>query len=223
MGESLWAAFKEMEAFYNYDRQRAVFRRFFLSESLPRTIRSEVAHGQQPTVVFPEASWQQARGKYTRTYDQLRLGELSRELLEAQKNDYILIVTDQEISPPEEWRYIIWESWDNGGVVSLAPLDPEYWQIEDPNRVSTVKHRVRAACLAVVGRFLGLEACDNEKCFLYNPVDSVSRLDLMVSLGSEHKIPALENRGFLARARDPNKVQRIRPDPRPPFAWWENE
>jgi hypothetical protein len=81
--------------------------------------------------------------------------------------------------------------------------------------VAIIKHRIRTAGLSVVGTFLGLKRCDEENCFLFDDVDSVTRLDDMVYLGGDHGLPELANRGFATRPDDPNRVQTIEPVRRP--------
>jgi hypothetical protein len=121
----------------------------------------------------------------------------------------LLLVTDQEITPPPDWRYVLWDSCRNGVVVSIAPIDPHYWSERGEYRVQTIKHRVRVACCAALSEMLGLERCDNPTCLLYASVDSVISLDQMILLGPEHNIPALADHGFDARPSDPAQVQPI--------------
>lgn len=216
MGESLLAAFKEVEAFYNYDTQRAVFERVDLSEPRARTMESTGGvQGTSPSGAWDtEDLWGRATGKYSRMFDQRKLCDLVREQLTAQgKHGPQVIVTDWEITPPPNWRYIIWDGCPEGGVVSVAPTDPHYWRRDDPHRIARIKHRVRTACLCLVGQFLGLGRCRNERCFLYANVDSVVRLDTMVYLGTEHKLPELARRGFPILTDNPKRVQSIEYDP----------
>src|SRR4029453_2495881 len=112
-----------------------------------------------------------------------------------------LVVTDIELTPPPEGRYIIWDQFPLGAVASVAPLDPEYWREpydSEQQRVVIAKRRVRAACVSIVGALIGLHRCQNESCFLYANVGSVVRLDEMELIGPEHGVAELTNRGFSA-------------------------
>ena len=120
-----------------------------------------------------------------------------------------MLVTDQELTPPKGWRYIIWDEIQSGTAISIAPTDPVYWRYSDENRVAIIKHRIRTAGLSVAGTFLGLKRCEEENCFLYDDVDSVTRLDEMVYLSGHHGLQELANRGFVTRPDDPNRVQNI--------------
>jgi hypothetical protein len=100
-------------------------------------------------------------------------------------------------------------------VVSTQPIDPEYWRSSDNNRLATIKHRVRTACLSAVGEMLDLKRCDNPRCVLYEDVDSVVRLDAMVQLGSEHDIPALTGKGFDVVAPHLSRPQSLKENPAP--------
>lgn len=247
LGRVLWAATKEVEAFYNRDQQRAVFRRTYLSDVVPDDLlgrhgrflgfkglskmwdsllekfgvddsgKKEATSKEQFVKKTPEDSWHKAKGRFYRTYDAIKIAAMVRELLgEERQGDTPVIVTDQELTPPPEWRYIIWDGDATGGVVvSTVPTDPEYWRISDPNRVALIKHRVRTSCLQIIGRLIGLDFCDNERCFLFHQVDSVLRLDHMVELGSEHKIEELVGRGYKVRVNDPSIVQSIEENPEP--------
>jgi predicted Zn-dependent protease len=235
LGPALWAALQEVEAFYNFAEQRAVFRRIYLSEVVPEGLilgygglsgfsrvwnwlfggdaPEENASASRTEIVQHtlEGEWQEARGKYARTYDARRIAGTMRRLLPKEgSGTAMVIVTDQELAPPPDWRYVIMDGdIDQGIVISTLPTDPRYWQISDPDRVALVKHRIRACCLQIVGRILGLEYCDNERCFLFHPVDSVRNLDHMVELGCEHKIEALAQRGYRIRVNNPSVVQSI--------------
>src|SRR5262245_55590428 len=115
--------------------------------------------------------WKQAQvGK--EIYDHQVVGELVKMM--AELTGTTVIVTDVEIAPPADWRYIIWDAFPEGVVVSLAPLDPLYWgeRTSADERVGTIKSRVRAANLSIVGQLVGLTRCDNDECFLFADVDS---------------------------------------------------
>lgn len=242
LGEALWAAFREVENFYNEGEKRADFRRFYMSEAIPDSISKKdsgctVSPLQKMRYLFSGVSvqpvggkdweltrtisqsdkqWTSTEGQFIRNYDSGRIARMAWELAvsgpdkrSSGNSTMQVVVTDLVLTPPPGWRYII-RSRD---VVSIAPTDPQFWHMKDPNRNAIVKHRVRTACLAVVGQLLGLEQCDNERCFLFRNVDSVTRLDDMVVLGPEHNIPALSERGFEIIARNPRVVQEITHNP----------
>ena len=211
MGEALWSAVKEVEAFYNGRGKQAEFLFTYLSEDVPEAVSSRddgfLSIGRFWDLLFKkkvpkkgileeadwfpefehETSWQKARGKYLRTFNAYKIEQLVRGLLgDERMNDIPIIVIDQELTPPPNWRYIIWRAPRKGFVVSTVPTDPEYWRIQEPNRIAVIKHRIRTAIMHIVGHKLGLRYCSNERCFLFRPVDSVVRLDQMVELGPEH-------------------------------------
>lgn len=241
LGEVLWTAAKEVENFYNLVEQRAVFRRSYLSEVIPDNIRRSGTttlpllqkvldfftraadqHINKETsevmikLVQSDAQWKTAEGKFARTYDTEKILQLVRELSGDEKSSLIpVVVTDLMLTPPPEWRYIIWDGDRNGIVISIPPTDPKFWRISDPNRIAIIKHRVRTAFLSAVGEVIGLEDCDNERCFLFGDVDSVTRLDSMIFLGPEHNIETLKQRGFEIVPKDPIKVQPVMENPEP--------
>lgn len=142
--------------------------------------------------------------------DHVVLGGLVHQLVEPDGTS--VIVTDVEIRPPPDWRYMIWDSFPSGAVVSFAPLDPMYWYAtgtDESERVATIKTRARAACLTVVGSLLGVGRCANELCFMLANVDSVLRLDEMVYLGGEHGIPELEGRSFAGDSGHPAQPEGV--------------
>jgi hypothetical protein len=134
------------------------------------------------------------------------LGEFVQKVLNSAGT--VLIVTDQEIIPPTDRRYTLWEVFPSGVVLSLAPLDPAYWgeRLSPADRASTMKFRVRAASLGIVGALLGLSRCENPSCYLLIDVDPVTRLDEMTMVGSEHAVASLAGRGFPQPA-DPDRVE----------------
>jgi hypothetical protein len=212
LGPALWAAFREVESFYNSDMRRAAFRRFFLSEQTPSEQVLELLRAGQDAAT-PQPLWHQAPpslwevngSRQVRTYDARKINASVRDLLGDQLTGTPVIVTDQELTPPPDWRYILFEN----RVISLAPMDPKYWRTKDPRRVATIKHRARTTCLLNVGSLLGLGRCGNDHCFLYSNIDSVMRLDAMIKLGGEHNIVGLENRGFEVFSDEPQAVQPI--------------
>jgi hypothetical protein len=228
LSPALWATLLEVERFYNQDEPRARFDRYYISPYRPTTSPLEAAwrgfgrllrgdkgmddalvllSQEQSTGHGVESS--QVEGKYKGTVDQGKLWTTVRALLgEPAGEKRLLIVTDREITPPPEWRYIIWDGSEMDAVVSFAPIDPKYWREKDPQRVSTIKRRVRTVCLSVTGQFLGLQRCDNPSCFLYKDIEGVTTLDLMTRFGPEHELPSLTNFGFSPAAKEPSVIQR---------------
>jgi hypothetical protein len=135
----------------------------------------------------------------------------------------MLLVTDQAIIPPSGLRYLIWDPVSNGAVLSTATLDPSYWGRQsslDADRIAVMKRRTRAACITVVGAFLGLYRCDNPLCFLYGNIDSVTRLDEFVQVGPEHRVEQLTGRGFPLDG-DPNEPAPVVRIDDPTAGWGE--
>lgn len=226
LSPALWATLVESERFYNFDQPRATFERHFISPHEPpsslllSTVRSvarffgrDIDNAQallceQERRSYPAESVRSIRGKFAKTIDQTKMWRAARTLLgNDEAGAFLQIVTDLEITPPPEWRYIIWDGDERNAVISVAPTDPKYWRQPDPSRFATIKHRVRTACLSITGAHLGLERCDNCSCFLYSDVGSVVTLDSMTELGSEHRLPRLSGFGFDATPRDVATVQ----------------
>jgi len=222
LGEALWAAFKEVEKFYNYGEKRAIFRRYYISEIIPESMQGFFAESSDPLVEETNTErkilvqkndprWDSVAGTYIRSYDAASIAQLAWALAGLRPSDEMqVVVTDLVLNPPRDWRYVIWDR----NVISIAPTDPKYWNLKESNRNDLVKHRVRTACLSIVGELIGLERCDNERCFLFKNVDSVTRLDDMVVLGPEHNIEALTNRGFEILATNPADEQDIKENPK---------
>lgn len=162
---------------------------------------SSYAEWQTSRAVTPTAS--------ARIVDAGVLGALVQEVV--QPTGWTLILTDIELEPPLDWRYIIWRSFPQGAVVSTATLDPRYWRepVEsEVHRVLMIKARARAACISVVGSLIGLERCSNPECFLFKDVDSLVRLDDMKFVGPEHDVAELTFRGF-GPGDDPAAIQSV--------------
>jgi hypothetical protein len=219
VGPALWAAFREVEKFYNTGEQRVRVRCAYLAADVPEPFREENRWiendwGQIGAAIKRKDSWRELRGRRTRTVDQTKLANWVRGLTGLPTpGPRLILVTDQEITPLEGFRYIIWDAADNehkDGVVSVAPIDPNYWGIEDDIRIATIKHRVRVACLALIGSGLGLGKCKNARCFRCRPVESVEDLDRMIYLGEEHDLPELALKGFDPIPTDPAAVQPLR-------------
>lgn len=211
LGAVLWAAFKEVEAFYNADRPRAVFRRANGSPYVPDSIRQEDSSGlsQRFASMDKKTLWKETQGRSSRTVEHSKVSRLVRSVVGLDADTRHVIVIDQELTPPPKWRYVIFDGDSDGAVISIVPTDPEYWSERDADRAGTIKHRVRTACLTIVGALLGLNRCDNPRCFLYEDIDAVTALDSMVVLGDEHEIPALAGRGFRIHTPDPRAIQLI--------------
>jgi hypothetical protein len=135
--------------------------------------------------------------------DHSALASSIREQLNLDYSSPLILVTNQPITPPPQWRYTIWQPVVGGVVLSTAALDPAYW--EGPaardasvNRLRVLKHRTRAANAGVLGSLIGFYRCDNPACFLFADIDSVTRLDDMLYFGAEHAVPDLTGRGFAA-------------------------
>ncbi len=122
--------------------------------------------------------------------NQERLLPKIRTLIGAKADECVVTVSGALITPPIGWSYALWDRVDElNAIVSLGPMNPRYWGLESEDRMSdvrVVKQRARAALSAVVGRQLGLEACSNVRCFLFEPVMDLVQLDRMRELGKEH-------------------------------------
>ncbi|MGZ4864558.1 MAG: hypothetical protein ACXV5H_07060 [Halobacteriota archaeon] len=246
LGEALWALSKEVENFYNLGEQRVIFRRSYLSEKAPKSILREVRESAFPTLQqslrahFAESSdqpieqensevigtvssgdpkWDAAEGPYIQSYDAGKIAEWAMELAgPGPSGEKQVVVTDLLLAPPPGYSYIMWDS--DFKVISILTADPEFWGgMKGYNRNAIIKHRVRTICLRIIGELIGLDHCWNERCFLFDPVDSVTRLDDMVLLGSEHDIKGLTQRGFEIFDGDPRAVQSIRDDPKNSWSW----
>jgi hypothetical protein len=214
MAPSLWAALIEIENFYNFDIPRVQCARYTLGGtalqeycSLPMFLSYASQIGpQSPDDPF----WAPLQGKFRRTIHQGRLADAIRRLLPPSHKDWFaMIITDQEIEPPPDWRYIIWDNVQNGEVISTAPTDPDYWRERTTNRVGAIKHRVRTAGMSITGFELGLARCSNPRCFLFDDVASTDILDSMLELGEEHDRARLTGLGYSPRPRDPSRVQSV--------------
>jgi len=227
-GPALWAALHEVERFYRRAEPNLSFQRYFISSTVPtistitsawRNIgrlltRQGLEYEYTPdvpqdrervTATIPPTA---VAGPSPKTYDQNKLAlEVRRHLNLGASADNLLIVTDRPITPPEGWRYIIWEITSGAGVISTATVDPNYWRDSEPNRIARIKHRTRSAAITITGCQLGLSRCENPGCYMFDDVDSYAVLDLMVELGPEHGIEALSSTGFEADVNDPSVVQ----------------
>jgi hypothetical protein len=153
---------------------------------------------------------EKARGEFLDLYDQWKLIKVVRKRIsESYSMKKVVIITDLEIVPPPDWRYILWESDEHNAVISLAAMDPEYWGIKERSPLITIKQRVRASMLGIIGDFLKLERCLNPSCFLYGDVNSADQLDDMICMGEEHSVENLTFMGYNPRPGDPVQVQKV--------------
>jgi hypothetical protein len=230
-GVSLWAALHEVEAFYKQSHSSVAFKRFYLSSYVPQTTmldklanlgramfssdatRSALALLSQEydnagtNIAIPLDDSEKKR----RNYDQKKLATQIRSLIPGTSEDYnFVIITDRPITPPPSWRYVIWDTVEIkdfcAPVISVAPLDPNYWRDKNPDRISTIKNRARAACMSVTGSLLNLERCENPACFMFEGVDSVTVLDDMKMVGAEHDCSIIKNKGFTETPADPEMI-----------------
>ena len=237
-GLALWAALVEAEACYNSGEKRLDVSRFYISPHIPalgffsNILKSPVFSFfssdsksaldllKQEERVQAKLSSDEVKSPDAKTYDQERLIKVTRDKLLRERFGSsadempLMIVTDRPITPPENWRYVIWDfplEPQPNAVMSTVPVDPAYWQISDPQRVSTIKARTRTAIMSICGGFLGLPSCKNPRCFLLEHVDSVLALDRMNTFGKEHssEIPNLVGRGFEPKRDDPDQIQKM--------------
>jgi hypothetical protein len=242
LGEALWAAFREVENFYNDGEQRAVFRRYYFSETIPESIQKRetgeavsavqkmreffTGSGNRPVgevssevttrILQNDSKWATTAGPYVRSFDAGKIARLAWELTHAGSEESWSREGTMQVVVTD-LVLVPPEGWRyiiwSRDVISIAPTDPKFWNMKEANRKSILKHRVRTACLSVTGQLIGLKRCDNERCFLCKNVDSVTRLDDMVVLGPEHNIGALSQKGFEIFAIIPGKVQDIKDNP----------
>ena len=86
LGQALWAAFEEVSLFYNLDQQRAVFRRFYLSEREPDADTLGFLRQTSPAEgelwwEMPPSVWDAARDGNRRTYNAAKIARLVPSLL----------------------------------------------------------------------------------------------------------------------------------------------
>jgi len=204
--QALWAALYEVERFYRLAPTQIEYRRFYIAPSPGPATASWIPLGQVQTALDLLKNDLSSSGRSAelsrsrrRTYDRTQLAAIIRKLVDAEgSGDHLMIITDRPITPPGNLRYIIWETDPNThtSVISVSPLDPEYWREEDPKRLLRIKIRTRNAALSIIGELIGLERCDNPACFLFDDVDSVTVLDEMYAFGAEHNLSELTGRGF---------------------------
>jgi hypothetical protein len=132
----------------------------------------------------------------------------------------LVVIVDQKITPPEGWVYIIGKSYgprDDQAILSLVPLDPEYWNSKHENPLAIIKHRVRASCASLIGELLGLKECTEPACYMYHFAKDPESLDGMVRIGIEHSsdLPEVAGKGFSMSSGDPTVVQTVEQSPQP--------
>jgi hypothetical protein len=228
IGPALWASLLETEKFYNFGTQRATFLRYYISPVVPShspigiAVRGLVRQlggvesDNASDLIRPEerrVTKLAGREVLARTSPREFLASTARNFIPPiAEHQVLVVITDQEITPPAGYRYCVWKMEGADNVISARPTDPSYWRDPDPNRLATIKHRARAASVAVTGRLLHLSTCENPHCFLFRDVSSVVTLDYMTELGPEHDLGDLAGMGFdLPEGGDPNLVQKVIP------------
>ena len=227
LGPAVWAAFREVEAFFRRSNERSdyTFPRYYLAESVPEALKSEVTNSEGARRGLDQGFWKRAdaRGLYDETYEQEALVAEARRLIgPAVDGQPLVVVTDVVLSTlPKDFferqeipsslnRYIMWNRVGDSFIISLAPMDPSYWDLKDERRDHTVKRRVRAAGCRCTCELLGVGACRTRGCFMHTPVLSAAKLDDMTHLcGDRHhdKAPDLQGYGFQGEGEDAALVQ----------------
>jgi hypothetical protein len=148
--------------------------------------RSRATQDSEPS----ERSWREVKGRFRNTVDPAKLISTVKSQLPPD-NGLALIITDQEITPPPQWRYKMWavDSDQNAILISFVSMDPRYWSSERVGRdLLVLKQRIRAACIRKLAKWCGLRDCSHEKCYLFKDVESADALDYFVTLGGEHGV-----------------------------------
>lgn len=214
--EILWSVFQEVENFYGAASLDTEFRRLSMG-SVNANPRSRI-----PDMEATEESRSASAGQFRNTVDPLRIMKMVKARLadvpqHFNREQRTLIVTNQEITPPPQWRYNMWATNEKEGsaVVSVPPMDPRSWGASEAADADlfALKHRVRVSCLRKVGLWLGIRRCGNDSCFFFEHVESAEILDIMKVLGEEHQVelPPLEkvcNLEFVP-ANHPASVQEL--------------
>lgn len=190
----LASALEDTARFYNHNRSRLLLSISALSLGPHLIAKLRESNPESQSVQSIRSA--ETRGLSSISWDAESILSAVKES-SGQESNKILVLTNLEVIPPPEWRYVLWSKRSGDFVVSTAPMDPTYWLIDSTDqRFDTIKRRARAACLNVVGQQIGLERCSNYRCFLRQSVPSVTQLDEMVVLGPEHGIIELANKGF---------------------------
>jgi hypothetical protein len=153
--------------------------------------------------------WAEVRAPYSRTYAQAKIVQQVRKQFFTRATEKLFIVTDQEICPPKNWRYILWDGTGADVVISIAAMDPRYWGQQINDIRSLMKHRCRTALINTMGEEIGISRCMNEQCLEFDNIDSVTRLDEMLYLGTEHSLAELTGRGFAPESNNPEELQPV--------------
>jgi hypothetical protein len=199
------SAMEWLEPSDSFMRLRPTLLRYYLASEVPIDVDM---HTDDTLTKRLDELWHTVPEKFG-TYDHRILGQAVREIVDT--DGTILVVTDQEITPPKNWRYIIWDILPGGAVMSIASTDPVYWgdrEVTDSERLKSIKRRVRATCITITAVLLGISRCDNPRCYLKSDIDSVLQIDEMMYFGPEHGVPELANRGFSGTA-DPGRVEEV--------------
>lgn len=228
-GAALWAAFQEVKHFYTAADPAVGFS---LHRMIVQGCESLLSLRDGRELLVPSTLWDAAWGPYSGTIDHTRLIHKVRETLPEERDRPLLVVIDEELTPPEGFRYVMWlDSKINAAtVLSLSTLDPQYWTEVAPGprlvsvdsdstksdcvRKTITKRRARTLSLLIVGSFLGLSRCNTPNCFLYEQTTSVARIDQLVQLGPEHagELPEIENvigASFPYESANPEKVDSL--------------
>lgn len=187
-GPALWAMLEEVALLYNVGGQVVHPVRRYVTPEPVHALEAVASQEEQLVVGSGIVPLLATPGRYAGTLDPEPLADRVRAMLSEYGHEAgtLQVVTDQEITPPPDMRYILWQGANDWGVVSIAPMDPEYWGLLDEEPTAQIKRRARAAAISQVGSMLDLERCGNPRCFMYGNVDSVLRLDRMRLIGDEH-------------------------------------
>jgi hypothetical protein len=212
----LAAAVADAIALYGRMTRPPELTRYFLGAKVPRDLRSpDLDWSRISHTLDREEWWEALRVPGQRLLDQASLTAKVRELLDLPRSTRSVVITDHEIVPPDDWRYILWDEVSGHDfVISFRPMDPHYWSSESkvPERIKTIKPRVRAALIATIGGLVGMTSCHVPSCFLFKGVEAVSQLDSMETIGAEHDVPELAGLTFLDEV-NPDLPARIAPRP----------
>ncbi|HKB14596.1 MAG TPA: hypothetical protein VKF62_00945, partial [Planctomycetota bacterium] len=199
LGPALGAAAREVEALYNHGVRQTPFERVVVTAESMEPLADSIAGTWLSGAPGWPALWSGPPGSHASGYEARHVGEGVRRILGPRaEGAWLGIVMDERLTPPEGWRYVVWDDFEGGTVVSWVPTDPFYWGWGNAaaNRIGVIKRRVRAACCSTTGEALGFRRCRNSSCFLYGGVNSVVHLDRMVCVGAEHGSRELSGLGF---------------------------
>ena len=209
---SLYSAMKEVNLFYTQAFDKPNFNIYYISDEISDHFRNHLELFDSQIITVENSVLDDAleiSRAIGRKYDARKIMNIIKSIITESQNGYNVVITNLELSPPYNYRYILWSN----RVISIIPMDPLYWGMDEPERLSIIKHRIRTATLSVVGAILGIGGCNNEYCFRYRNIDSVTRLDYMMMLGPEHRIQSLSGLGFDYFSENPSQVQPIVQDP----------